>query len=316
MLHEFAVEPRLLRTLSEFRFYTSQFGFDRGRLIVQFPKKWKRMVYESLSDCREIERHTIVEQLNRLDDRMIRRQGSCWDPNQGWLANAETEHSRIPFRAILAEFAERGHPAVITGDSIDDTLDANLLPETDPRKLWKVDRSRTIKRTAPIMADAIDAFLKHADQLRFVDKYFGPENLRYRIPFQEFFTRLHARPNGIMPSELEVHCAQRSDFSFFRQQCELHLAGFLPAGVRVHFYRWSEQDLHNRYVFTELGGIAFLEGLDQYSGSGREEDVVSLLDRDVVRRLMHDYSKGTSPFTLVDECEITGTSQQRPPLRT
>lgn len=313
MLHEFALDPHLLNNWNAFRLYVHQFGFDQGRLIVEFPRKWKRMVMENLSlgECKDIEKLRIQEALRRLDDRMVRRPGSQWDPGQTWLENAENEHSRIPFRAIIAEANERSHVVVLTGESLDNTLEVSTLPDADPRHLWKVDRSQTIKRTAPVMADAIHAFLIHADQLWFVDKHFGPENLRYRSPFQEFFSRLLDRPDGVMPKSIEVHCAKKSEFTFFYQQCEQHLASSIPAGVQVHFYRWADKDLHNRYVLTELGGVAFHEGLDQYTGSGREEDVVSLLDLSVVRQLIQDYSKGESRFSLQDECVITGTCQRR-----
>ena len=55
------------------------------------------------------------------------------------------------------------------------------------------------------------------------------------------------------------------------------------------------------------GGVAFLEGLDHYTGDGREEDVVVLLDQDVSRQLMDNYTVGKTAFTLIDECEVIGT---------
>ena len=48
MLYEYAVEPRaIVSDWSTFRFLLSQFGFDKGKLISQFPKQWFREVYSA-----------------------------------------------------------------------------------------------------------------------------------------------------------------------------------------------------------------------------------------------------------------------------
>ena len=307
MLYEYALEPSLLSNWSDFRFFVSQFGFDRGRLIARFPSKWKRMVYDSLHGCKEIERARIEEALRRIDTRMIPKRGAGWDASHDWLTNAESEHNCRPFRAIIAESNQRTHPAVIVGATLDDTLVFDDLPESDSRRLWKASRSKVIKRNAIEMADAIEVFIQRADRILFVDKYFGPENPRHRIPFEEFLSRLRDRHEGKMPKTVEIHCAYKSEASFFQSQCNSRLAGMIPKDMRMHVRRWSEKDLHNRFVLTDLGGVAFLEGLDHYTGDGREEDVVVLLDQDVSQQLMDNYTVGKTTFQLIDECEVIGT---------
>ena len=83
----------------------------------------------------------------------------------------------------------------------------------------------------------------------------------------------------------------------------------IAAGLQVQFQRWNGEDLHNRFVLTELGGVAFLEGLDQYDGKGRSKDVVVLLDRDVAQQLIENYTPGKSSFRHIDECEIVGNRE-------
>ncbi len=307
MLYEYALEPSLLSNWSDFRFFVSQFGFDRGRLIARFPSKWKRMVHEGLGDCKPIERAKIVEALTRIDTRMIPKRGSGWDASHDWLTNAVSEHDCRPFRAIIAESNQRTHPAVIVGATLDDTLDFDDLPESDSRRLWKASRSKVIKRNATEMADAIEVFIQQADRIVFIDPHFGPENSRHRIPFEEFLSRLRDRHDGKLPKTIEVHCAKKSEASFFQSQCNSRLAGMLPKDLRMEVRRWSADDLHNRFVLTERGGVAFLEGLDHYTGNGREEDVVVLLDQDVSQQLMDNYTVGKTTFELIDECEVIGT---------
>ena len=156
------------------------------------------------------------------------------------------------------------------------------------------------------MADAIEVFIQQADRIAFIDPHFGPENPRHRIPFEEFLSRLRDRPDGKMPNAVEVHCAYKSQLSFFQSLCNSKLAGMIPKGLRMQVCRWSKEDLHNRFVLTDVGGVAFLEGLDQYTGDGRKEDVVVLLDRDVSQQLIDNYTIGKTNFKLIDECEVLG----------
>ncbi len=308
MLYEYALEPSLLSSWSDFRFFISQFGFDQGRLISRFPKKWKRMVYESLGNCKDIERARIEEALRRIDNRMVPRQANSWDVALDWLGNAETEHSVRQFRAIIAETNARKHPTVIVGTTLDDTLETDALPGSDSRRLWKADRAKVIGRNAPEMADAIDVFIKRAETILFVDKHFGPENARHRIPFKEFVSRLDERGSKAMPKTVAVHCARKSTPTFFKSQCETQLAAMVPLNVKVQFHRWAPDDLHNRFVLTELGGVAFLEGLDQHmGGAGRTDDLVVLLNNDVARQLIKNYTPGESSFRHIDVCEIVGS---------
>lgn len=307
MLQEYALDPSLLSRWSDFRFFVGHFGFDRGRLIVRYPKRWKRLVYESLTNCGDVERSKIVEALSFIDDRLVPRRSDTWNPSRDWLTNAEIEHASQPFWAIIAQSNPRTHTSVIIGDDVHDVVDWDKLPVDDPKRLWKAYHSRIIKRNAKDMADAIELFVQHADEVLFIDKHFGPENQRHRLPFQEFMLRLNGRSNGSMPSRMEFHCSKRSEARFFETECQSRLTGMIPNDVKMRFIRWDVDDLHNRFVLTELGGIAFLEGLDQFMGSGREEDVVVLLDKDVAKHLIQEFAIGTTNFVLQDQIEITGT---------
>lgn len=80
MIHEYALEPALLNNWRDFRYFTEKFGFSEGRLISRYPRRWKKMVIESLSET-GLNRTKIVERLKKLDDRMLPRQHE-WNPGQ------------------------------------------------------------------------------------------------------------------------------------------------------------------------------------------------------------------------------------------
>jgi hypothetical protein len=120
MFYEYALKPSLLNNWKDFRYFTEKFGIAQGRLISRYPKRWKRMVYESLANCGEIERARIVEGLNRLDNRLLKRRYE-WDPQRDWFTNAEAEHCRRPFRAILARSNPNQRDFVLEGDCVDES---------------------------------------------------------------------------------------------------------------------------------------------------------------------------------------------------
>ncbi len=310
MLQEYALDPSLLNGWSDFRFYVSQFGYDRGRLIARFPNtRWKRLVCESLANCGDVERLRIVEALRRIDHKLVPRLAVDWDEKLSWLENATNEHSVRPFHAIIAEKNERAHPSVIVGETLDDTVDYDKLATDDSHRLWRAHRSKIIARDAKEMADAIDCFVRQANVILFIDKHFGPENARHRIPFAEFMSRVPSRDSHQIQT-VSVHCSNKAEAAFFKSQCTTRLAPLIPSTLTVQFHRWHNSDLHNRFVLTELGGVAFLEGLDQYHGSGREEDCVVLLDMDTAAQLIQDYTYSTTKFRHIDSFEMQGTKAE------
>jgi hypothetical protein len=75
--------------------------------------------------------------------------------------------------------------------------------------------------------------------------------------------------------------------------------------------RTSDERFHNRFVLTDLGRVAFLEGLNHSTGGGREEDVVVLLDWDVSLQLIDNYTLGKTTFQLIDEHVVIGIREIR-----
>ena len=114
MINEYALEPSLLNNWKDFRYFVEKFGIENGRLISRYPSKWKKMVYESLpNDLSVIGRKRIEEALNQIDDKLLPRENT-WDANRDWLINAEEEHGRLQFHAIVAEDKSWCHPRLMT----------------------------------------------------------------------------------------------------------------------------------------------------------------------------------------------------------
>src|SRR5262249_3238148 len=104
MLQEFAVDPEVMTTWQNVRYLSDRFGVEHGRLISCFPRKWQRLVYEACGrhpELGDVEKAKIEVEIRRLGSKLIST-GRPYDGRMAWLENAETEHGRRPFRAIIA----------------------------------------------------------------------------------------------------------------------------------------------------------------------------------------------------------------------
>jgi hypothetical protein len=296
MLYEYAVEPTLLNNWGNFRYFAEKFGVPQGRLLPRYPKHWKRLVYESLSNCGEIERKKIEEGLVRLDDRMLDRKHE-WDDQKDWFTNGEAEHFRRPFHAILAK---------TNPNQRDFVLEGNYVDENHP--LWKVSTSPVVARTAREMADCVAPLLRASTKIFLIDPHFGPENPRHRRPLEAFLAVALERRGGAPLEKIEVHTGAKSAADFFREKCNACLPKIIPRGISVRLVRWRQKDggekLHNRYILTERGGVSLGVGLDD--GAPGETDDVKLLDQETYELRWKQYTNSDPAFDFVDDLIIVG----------
>ena len=73
MLYEYAVEPHAIAAdWPTCRYLSEKFGFDRGRLIVLYPRKWLPLAIEAAGDLPDVPkedggRETVVSQARLFD---------------------------------------------------------------------------------------------------------------------------------------------------------------------------------------------------------------------------------------------------------
>jgi hypothetical protein len=63
--------------------------------------------------------------------------------------------------------------------------------------------------------------------------------------------------------------------------------------------------MHNRYVLTEIGGIAVQHGLDR-SGNAEETDDLTLLSEEQYRERWAEYSPESTLYRLIDGSSFSG----------
>lgn len=291
MLYEYAVEPEVLGTWSEFRYFLEQFGIGQGRLIANYPKGWGQMVWEACLESDPVKRKRIELRLGELRRKTAATRRAYTD-GEPWLTNALAAHQQEPFHAIVVK-SECAHPHALRAEELDATT-----------PLWKVETDGCIQRTALTMAALAGPLLRHSSEIRFVDQHYSP-TVKHGKPLAAFIAE--ARRGKVLVS-MEYHLNANGSADHFcseldRRRQHLHLL----AGEKIVFVRWrcidDGENQHPRYILTNRGGLRYDYGLDE--GNGTTD--WSRLSEDLWRQRLQQYRPDAGVFELVDAWQVTGT---------
>ncbi len=290
MIYEYALEPELVASWHERirgRFFIDNFGSGTGRVVSRYPKNWKKQVWDAFDKTfdgtlseKEKARGRIEELIKQFAIPMTRRSGLP-DDGPHWLANAESEHARKPFHAILAHDNPRQNANVMIEN---DVLDRKA-------ERWDAPGTMIVRRTAEKMAKCVAPMLRCATRILFIDPYFRATEERFRKPLAAFLRNVDTR-NSRITVELHTSASYSNapTWDFFRQECEDKLPSILPEEMTLAVYRWKERDggekLHNRYILTDIGGVSFAVGLDE-GDPGMTDDVSRLASDPYAKRWEH-----------------------------
>jgi hypothetical protein len=90
--------------------------------------------------------------------------------------------------------------------------------------------------------------------------------------------------------------------------CERRLRPILRPRVTLRAFVWGEglngARMHNRYVLTEVGGIAVQHGLDR--SSAPETDDLTVLSKEQYEQRWAEYSAGSASYRLIRDRSFAG----------
>jgi hypothetical protein len=312
MLHEFAIDPRVLSRWQTYSHIVHDCGVENGRLISDFPNRWRKMVLEACRDnteCSERELKKIEFDLQHRAPAKLVAGGRRYDFNDAdWLGQAEREDKNRPFRAIVSSANPRTHKKVLVSSELD-------KEEETP---WRVSRSCSIPREPSRLAAIAEPLLKISREVRFVDPHFDPEKRRYQESHRAFLECLSRCNPQLKKVEFHLEIATDgrghplSSAQEFAEVCCKHLK--TPPQLSVAFHRWKQREggdqFHRRMVLTERGGIAFDVGLDR--GKSGEFTDVDLLSATLHARHWQTFSAGAGDgiFSLMDSTILRFDTQR------
>jgi len=283
MIFEYALEPQLLSNWSSFQRLVSLFGIPRGRLISRYPKRWLRLVYDSVPSG-TTEKAKIEIALKRVERELLLPRNHQWEDSKDWLPNALHEHGRSPFQAILASSSSSICSLVIDATDLDCT-DLPLLLKAGPRSI--------VTRDAAELGKVLRPLLLVSKRVLIIEPNFTIKSPRFREPLSAIaFAALDLQKRVRVDCDVELHLGMDKLDEYVDKAAALDtfLSPQLPEKMAISVTGWNKDDLHNRYVITESFAIMLGEGLGlPDSRSSRPDDVLALVDEATASELMSRY---------------------------
>lgn len=311
MIHEYALEPEVVASWHDRdkgRFFIDRFGYGAGRVVGMYPSKtnWRKHVWAVLDadfSPTDKDRMRMVEIVKKLIEAKVQRVGSEWNGTLDWLTNAESEHLRKPFHAILARENPRNNGTVMR--------EADILEGEAAG--WGTPHSIVVQRSAENMAECVAPMLRCATRVLFIDPYFRANERRFRDPLAAFLRQVSPQATTEIHASASYKDAPNEEY--FRDESEraLQRHAVIPGGRELKMHRWRNREggekMHNRYVLTDIGGVQFGTGLDE--GEEGTTDVVSRLGAEPYEKLYQDYAGPGFSFDPDGEPFLVPSNQER-----
>ena len=325
MHKEYAIDPNILISFDRIRAILGTCGWHKGKVVCEYPKKWKRKVYDTCAVNGDREKKALEESL-QSHPFCKRKNASPYNSDATWLDSAKAEHGRKTFAAILSD----------TSEASSNVIDGQIVTE-DNEPLW-APPSGISPRTASDFATAVSLLSQNSSRIVFVDPHFDFAAQRYTEPFTEMLKAVISEDykrsvvqnqNGATDGfSIELHLrvkrSYRNTDSYktiagrLKHNIEQQLPRHVPQDVKVRVLFWKEHDaatsdserLHNRYFLTDIGGLSFGIGLDAAnanSSSTNENDDISILTKEQHQKHLSEYCHGSNCFESLGDFEITGT---------
>jgi len=284
MIAECAVEPEVMAEWRHFQSLHGDFGIGQGRLLCQFPSKWRREVLQAVTRLESegknspIQTQKIIEQFQHGSLRRgLVASKRDYSSDGSWIDTARDQAE--PFDVII----HAGSP------SSERELRAGEFLRTESP--FSRTRQCEVQRIAANLIDVGWAGFRRAKEIYLIDPYFSPSVAKFGEVLGSFLTRLER--DGSVPKRLEVHTNLPNDYrpDTQKRNWERWAESHLPSGWKLKVVHWHTLEtggrMHARYILTDIGGLDYNWGTDE---DPQEYTQVSLLDDSFWERLYQRFA--------------------------
>lgn len=265
MFFEYAIAPDVIANAQDARFFLESCRPWKGRFLASYPKTWPDMVLARASDG---ERKAVeVRLLAAKNAGTFVRRRAVYNESETWLWNAETEHVRSAFRAIIAT-EDRGLEHVLQASVVDDA-----------QERWRVESGHFVDRDPRKLVEVLRLLLRVSSHVAIIDPYFRADQPHKTAPLVALATALRSATVAF-----EVHWSDEAESMPSYGHCMRHaervLPEILPDGVKIALKCWRGRTgaprIHNRFLVTDIAGVKFGDSLEE--GAAGHQDHLSILD--------------------------------------
>ena len=263
MIYEFALYPSFCSNWYELKFFLQVFGAEEGRLISDIPrKKWMIFARQEInaSENGQLMKKRLKVGIEKLARKaMYRRNYVPIVDSLQWIDHAIAAHKDRPFRAILTDCYDGVEDCILRNDH-----------ELIENCRWKIPFDNIVKRSAANMIEAICPMIDCSQVLTLIDRNFDPDKFRWRAFIIEIAIFLSKRNFSPSIKTINYHVGNKIAPDHMELLCKKHFLTKIHPDMKLNFILWPWDELHDRYVLTDVGGVKFGVGLDVWDGQGSE----------------------------------------------
>lgn len=232
-----------------------------------------------------------LHDLQRLPNHPKRKSGHP-ENRAHWLELIRQSHKAAPFDGVV-DGPE--HKPVRIGE---DRKTCSIL-DLRSEAAWVERRTYAIRMCESEMRMLLEPVMRHAKCVELVDPYLTPGSPNTRRFLRLIFGlagRRNPRSNAVSmlinTTAGKVgdsrHCLQQWQYLVTSLRSELGVAHRIRVAIWKHDF--GEDDLHDRYLFTEQCGISIGRGWDCYAESTARKSTLMLLDSEVANERRIDFN--------------------------
>ena len=174
MLRIYALDPEVAsKDVTAFALFVNGLGVDNGRLMAEFPKRWRAMAIDGVQRIQsvlEAKRAEVLLTELATNPTLRTRLALPFEPTNTWLENA-LQH-QTAFTAVISTDEQSAQDITHAAQAASSLLTA--------APYWRADRYLEFKSHPEAFARLLKPLLQLADEAVFMDPFFDAQQDRYQ----------------------------------------------------------------------------------------------------------------------------------------
>jgi hypothetical protein len=283
MYFEYALDPELAAFFCTdavaYHACKNSFGIKTQRIISRYPDHWRKLYFEAFQKLFPSPSFQQQRARDELFDHLLKRHVKRKAPyvaTESWCDNVK--RAGLAFYFILVRCNPSNHSGLTSISSSAELFEK--LPEHDGHC--------KVRRRAEDMTAVLRPLLLAARHIIFIDPYFTASSARFIETYKSLLDIVASQKEKSLVT-VELHTGIEREFKkpkTFRDEqsekkCAADIVGdverfrkrLIPEGINFRIVVWQElkpcedqkkcEELHNRYIFTDIGGVMLGHGFDE-----------------------------------------------------
>lgn len=318
MIHEVAIQPEAFIDIclsDKFELiFKNTLGLGTPRVLTPFPDKakWEQQVREICNErlSSPIGKAKVLAALQFVSGTAVVAHREYIERDGSWTEN------------VLESHRKRAYKCIISNDELSGVIQPHSIkPST--KNAWYLPSAMVLQYSCEEALSAISPLLKACKTLIIVDPYFNLQQGNYQIFLQELMRIAHSDENSTPLTDFKIFTSVKRRYNrsnFYDCTFNYLDENDCPVNLEVYELDMSRQDendvdneadddsyddLHNRYILTELGGLSCGKGFGLKSKQGlNETDDWYVLPKEIYYKRFNQYNNYNKYYVVNDECRV------------